>query len=42
MDPAPPPYYHTRLDNKDSLVPECIEKGLEITLKFIDMFAIKQ
>ncbi len=42
MDPAPPDYYHTRLDSKDNLAPDCIEKGLEITLKFIDLYASQE
>lgn len=42
MDPAPPDYYHTRLDSKDNLSPDCIEKGLEITMKFIEMCANKE
>ncbi|MDR1410188.1 MAG: M20/M25/M40 family metallo-hydrolase [Oscillospiraceae bacterium] len=39
MDPTPPRYYHTRLDNWDSLEPDAIEKGLEVTLEAICMFA---
>ncbi len=33
MDPAPARYYHTRLDTADILVPETIEKTLNITLQ---------
>lgn len=33
MDPTPPRYYHTRLDNWDILVPEAIEKGLEVMVE---------
>ncbi len=32
MDPAPPRYYHTRLDTPENLRPECIEVGIEIML----------
>jgi len=39
MDPTPPRYYHTRLDNWDILEPEAIEKGLEVTLEAVCMFA---
>lgn len=42
MDPAPPDYYHTRLDSKDNIVPDCIEKGFEIALKFIEMYDKKK
>lgn len=35
MDPAPARYYHTRLDTADNLVPETIEKALNITLQAI-------
>lgn len=33
MDPAPAKYYHTRLDTPDIIIPECIEKVMNITLE---------
>ncbi len=30
MDPAPPRWYHTRLDTPDLLRPECLEAGLRV------------
>ncbi|MDR1806212.1 MAG: M20/M25/M40 family metallo-hydrolase [Clostridium sp.] len=39
MDPTPPRYYHTRLDNWDILEPDAIEKGIEVTLEAVCMFA---
>lgn len=33
MDPTPPRYYHTRLDDVDMLVPEAIEAGIEIMIE---------
>ncbi len=38
MDPTPPRYYHTRLDNADNLVPEAIEAGIEIMLEAACMY----
>ncbi len=38
MDPTPPRYYHTRLDNADCLVPEAIEAGIEIMLEAACMY----
>ncbi len=35
MDPAPARYYHTRLDTAEILIPETIEKTLEIALQTI-------
>lgn len=35
MDPAPARYYHTRLDTADILVPETIEKTLDIILQAV-------
>ncbi len=35
MDPAPAKYYHTRLDTPDIIIPECIEKVLNITLEAV-------
>ena len=35
MDPAPARYYHTRLDTPDIIIPECIEKVLNITLEAV-------
>ncbi len=40
MDPAPARYYHTRLDTADILVPETIEKGIEIALECVYDFDI--
>ncbi len=39
MDPGPALYYHTRKDNSDNLSPECFEKGLELTLTILDLYA---
>jgi len=41
MDPTPPKYYHTRLDNADMLVPEAIRVGAEITYQTVELFAAK-
>ncbi len=38
MDPAPPRYYHTRLDTADNLNPDCIRKALEVTLAAVARF----
>ena len=38
MDPTPPRYYHTRLDNADALVPEAIEAGIEVMLEAACMY----
>lgn len=35
MDPAPAKYYHTRLDTADILVPETIEKTIDIALQTV-------
>ena len=35
MDPAPADYYHTRRDTADILVPETIEKTIEIALQTV-------
>lgn len=35
MDPAPARYYHTRFDTPDIIIPECIEKVLNITLETV-------
>lgn len=35
MDSSPARYYHTRLDTADNLVPETIEKTLDITLQTV-------
>lgn len=35
MDPTPARYYHTRLDTADILVPECIEKVINIALQTV-------
>ena len=41
MDPTPPRYYHTRLDNADMLEPEAIRVGAEITYRTVELFAAK-
>ncbi|MCC8016558.1 MAG: M28 family metallopeptidase [Clostridiales bacterium] len=38
MDPAPPRYYHTRLDTPENLRPEAIEAGIEIMIEALCMF----
>ena len=38
MDPAPPRYYHTRLDNPENLRPEAIEAGISIMVEACCMF----
>ncbi|MDE5605276.1 MAG: Zn-dependent exopeptidase M28 [Eubacterium sp.] len=38
MDPAPPRYYHTRLDTPENLRPDCIEVGIEIAVETLCMF----
>lgn len=38
MDPAPPRYYHTRLDTPENLRPEAIEAGIEIMIEAMCMF----
>lgn len=38
MDPAPPRYYHTRLDDVDNLDPRCIEEGIRIALEAVRLF----
>ena len=35
MDPAPPRWYHTRLDTPDRLSPECIEAGLQVVIELV-------
>ena len=35
MDPAPAKYYHTRLDTADILVPDTIEKVIDIALQAV-------
>ena len=35
MDPSPARYYHTRLDKADILVPETIEKVIDIALQTV-------
>ena len=35
MNPGPPRYYHTRLDKADILVPETIEKVIDIALQTV-------
>ena len=39
MDPTPPKYYHTRLDDYDLLEPEVIQVGAEITMEAVCLFA---
>lgn len=38
MDPAPPRYYHTRLDTPENLRPEAIEAGISIMVEACCMF----
>ena len=38
MDPAPPRYYHTRLDTPENLRPDAIEVGIEIMVETLCMF----
>lgn len=38
MDPTPPRYYHTRLDNWDILNPDAIQTGLEVVLEATCMY----
>ena len=38
MDPAPAQYYHTRLDTADILVPETMEKTIDIALQAVFNF----
>lgn len=38
MDPAPPRYYHTRLDDIEHLRPEAIEAGIEIMVEAACMY----
>ncbi len=38
MDPAPPRYYHTRLDTPENLRPEAIEAGISIMIETACMF----
>jgi len=41
MDPTPPRYYHTRLDDVDLLEPDTIEAAAEILYEAVRMFAEK-
>lgn len=38
MDPTPPRYYHTRLDDYEHLEPEAIKVGLEIVLETVCLY----
>lgn len=38
MDPAPPRYYHTRLDTPENMRPEAIKAGIEIMIEACCMF----
>ena len=38
MDPTPPRYYHTRLDDASCLVPEAIEAGIEVMIEAACMY----
>lgn len=38
IDPAPPRYYHTRLDTPENLRPEAIKAGIEIMIEACCMF----
>ncbi len=39
MDPAPPRYYHTRLDHWSNMNAECIERALTVTLAAVKRYA---
>jgi len=41
MDPTPPRYYHTRLDNAEMLEPETIAMASQVTMKAVERFAAK-
>ena len=41
MDPAPPRYYHTRLDDVDNMDPACIELGIRIAVEAVRLFDAK-
>ena len=41
MDPTPPKYYHTRLDNVDMLEPEAIRVAADITYQTVELFAAR-
>jgi hypothetical protein len=38
MDPAPPRYYHTRVDNWDILNPECIKVGMQVAIEAVQIY----
>ncbi|MCR4925949.1 MAG: Zn-dependent exopeptidase M28 [Clostridiales bacterium] len=38
MDPTPPRYYHTRLDNWDNLKADAIKAGIDVMLETVFMF----
>ncbi len=38
MDPTPPRYYHTRLDDVDMLRPDAIEAGIEILIETVCLY----
>ncbi len=38
MNPDPPVYYHTRLDNPENLRPEAIKAGIEIMIESVCMY----
>ena len=38
MNPDPPRYYHTRLDNPENLRPEAIEAGIEVMIETVCMY----
>ena len=38
MDPAPPQYYHTRLDDADNLNPDCIRAALAVALEAVKLY----
>ncbi|MEG1835874.1 MAG: M28 family peptidase [Oscillospiraceae bacterium] len=39
MDPTPPRYYHTRLDNPEALVPEALKVALEVMVESACLYA---
>lgn len=38
MDPSPAKYYHTRLDTEENLDADCLETGLELALKILEVY----
>jgi hypothetical protein len=38
MDPAPPAYYHTRLDNWDNMSRDCLKTAIQVTCAALKLF----